>query len=355
MKKFRTSFLYDILISITVLLFSFIVSLCLDSIFKTQAMISTLFVLAVFLISLLTQGYIYGIVSAVVSVLAVNFAFTFPYFELNFRIYENFVSAIIMIVITTTTSTLITKLKHQEKIKLESEKEKMRADLLRAISHDLRTPLTAIYGASSTVMENYNILSDSVKLDILNGIKEDSQWLIRMVENLLSVTKIDNSNVKLIKSSVVPEELIDSVIAKFRKRYPEQNVEISMPDEFISVSADPILIEQVLVNLLENAVQHASGMTKLILNVYTEDFQAVFEVIDNGCGIEKEKLKNIFSGGSIANTLPADAHKRCMGIGLSVCAAIINAHGGNITAKYNRKKGEMIFRFTLKLEDSYNE
>ena len=260
-----------------------------------------------------------------------------------------------MIIISVLTSTLTTKIKFQKKVKIQAEKEKMRANLLRAISHDLRTPLTAIYGASSTVIDNYTSLSDESKLDMLSGIKEDSQWLIRMVENLLSVTKIDGTDVQLIKSSVVLEELADSVIAKFKKLYPNQNVIISMPENFVTICADAILIEQVLINLLVNAVQHAVGMTELKLNIYVKDQKAVFEVIDNGCGMSKEKMKNIFTDYGASGNNPADGTKQNMGIGLCVCASIIKAHGGEILALKNTKGNGMIFRFTLDLEEADDE
>lgn len=344
-------FLQDILKTVAVLLITVVIGNFLHTRFETDALVPSLFVLSVFLISVLTRGYTLGILSALISVLAVNFAFTFPYFEFNFTIPENLVSAIIMIVVTVVTSALTTKIINHEKIKTQAEKETMRANLLRAISHDLRTPLTAIFGASSTVIENYSNLTDQSKLDMLGGIKEDSQWLIRMVENLLSVTKIDSSNVKLIKSPVVLEELVDSVVASFKKRYPGQEVEISMPEEFVMVSADPILIEQVIENILENAVQHATGMTRLCLDVVISEGKAVFSVIDDGCGINKEKLKNIFTGDIISGTAVYDSNKQNMGIGLSVCATIIKAHGGEISAKNNKDKG-MTFKFSLDLEET---
>ncbi len=348
------TFIRDAFITALILIAFFFISLAIYIFFDTQSLIPTVFILAVFLISLLTNGYYCGIAAALIGVLAVNFAFTFPYFAFNFTIHENIISAIILLLVTIPTSALTTKIKRQEQIRLQAEKEKMRADLLRAVSHDLRTPLTTIYGSASTVIENYAAISDEQKIDILNGIQKDAKWLIRMVENLLSITKIDNSNVKLLKSSVVLEELVDTVLAKFKKAYPDQAVELSMPEDFIVVSADALLIEQVLVNLLENAVQHAEGMTELKLNIFVIDSKAVFEVIDNGCGIEKEKLKNIFSGYYMADDSLQDNQKRCMGIGLSVCAAIIKAHGGDISAE-NTKEGGMLFRFTLELEEVADE
>lgn len=350
MQKKTTYILKNVLFTGLVLFAFFFISLGIHFLFDSRALIPSLFVLAVFLISMFTSGYLYGTVAALISVLAVNFAFTFPYFAFNFRLHENILSAIILLCVTTATSTLTTRIRAHDKVRLQAEKEKLRADLLRAVSHDLRTPLTTIYGASSTVIENYDALTDAQKLDILSDIRKDSRWLVRMVENLLSVTRLDTSQVTLQKSPVVVEELVDSVLAKFRKSFPAQKVRLCMPEDFLMVSADALLIEQVLLNLLENAVQHAVGMRSLSLSVHTDKQNAVFEVTDDGCGMPHEKLKHIFSGYHMTDPQIPDDRKRCMGIGLSVCAAIIRAHGSEISAE-NRKEGGMRFRFTLSLEE----
>lgn len=344
------NYIKNIVYSILILSAAFFASLGIQNLFSAPSLVPAVFVLAVFLISLLTDGYVYGLISALISVLAVNFAFTFPFFEFNFTIEENAVSALILIAVTTLTCAVTKKVKHQEALRAESEKEKMRANLLRAISHDLRTPLTAIYGSASTIADNYYTLKDEDKITMLKGIKEDSQWLIRMVENLLSVTRFDSANVKLIKISTVLEELVDSVLSKFHKRYPDINVDLEIPEDFITVLADPILIEQVLINLLENSVQHAHGMTELSLKVFTLGSQAIFEVRDNGCGINDETLKNLFTSFA-SNDKHTDSNSHSMGIGLSVCATIIKAHGGSISAE-NVKSGGAAFRFTLDLEDN---
>jgi len=175
-----------------------------------------------------------------------------------------------------------------------------------------------------------------------------------MVENLLSITKLDNNNVNLNKCPVVLEELVDTVLNKFKKNYPEQTIILSIPDDFVIVLADALLIEQVILNLLENALFHAIGMTELKLNIYTVDQKAVFEVSDNGCGIDKERIKHIFTGYYMHEKTLQDNQKKCMGIGLSVCAAIIKAHGSVIKAE-NRKEGGVTFRFALDMEDDINE
>ena len=339
----------DTLFSLLMLGSAFVLSFYVESRLGIGSLEPAMFALAVFLISLKTNGYIYGIVGSALSVLALNFAFTFPYFKFNFYLTENLISALIMLCITISTSALMTKVRKQEKIKAENEKEKMRANLLRAVSHDLRTPLTTIYGSSSAIIEKYEQLNKEQILQLAGGIKEDSEWLVRMVENLLSVTRIDSGQVKIIKTPTVLEELIDSVVLKFKKRYPAQNVQLDIPDDMIIIPMDAILIEQVIVNILENAVQHAEGMTQITLKVFTYLDKAIFEIKDNGCGINPKRLETLFSGYCVAEDDIADSQKKNAGIGLSVCATIIKAHGGSIEAE-NERQGGAVFRFALETE-----
>jgi len=154
-----------------------------------------------------------------------------------------------MLVITAMTSTITSQLKWQERVRAERINEKMRGNLLRAVSHDLRTPLTTIYGSSSAIVQNYEQLSEDQVVQLADGIREDARWLMGMVENILSITRIDNDGVKLVKTSTVLEELIDSVLTQFKKRYPDQKVNASIPEEFTSIPMDAVLIEQVLMNL----------------------------------------------------------------------------------------------------------
>ena len=340
--------------TISILILFFGITLLVESITNTHSMLPALFSLAVFLISRYTTGYFWGIFASMVSMLAVNYAFTFPYFKFNFLITENLISAIVMLVITIMTSALTTKLKKQEQIRRESEKEKMRANLLRAVSHDLRTPLTTIYGSSAAIIEHYDDLTREQILEFARGMQEDSQWLIGMVENLLSVTRMQEGKVNLKKESVVLEELLDSVLVRFQKRYPKQDIELEIPDDFISIPMDSVLITQVIVNMLENSVHHARGMTRLMLRVHTEDEKAVFEIIDDGCGIPKDRLDHLFTGYYERKDIPSDNQKHNMGIGLTVCASVINAHGGEISAE-NLPEGGCCFRFTLKMEENTND
>lgn len=349
MKKI-SGYIKDSLITSILLCLSFGISLLFQYIFEVQEHITTIFVFAVFLISIFTKGYVYGILAAFIGTIAVNWAFTFPYFALNFTIPINLISGIIMIVVSILTSALTTKLKRHEATTAESERERMRANLLRAVSHDLRTPLTTIYASSTTLLDNKEVLSEEQRDKVLVGIKEDSEWLVRMVENLLSITRIDSGTVKILKTPTVLEELIDSVALKFKKRFPTPKVEIEIPKEMIVIPMDAILIEQVIMNILENAVQHAAGMTRLTLRVFILGNRAIFEIKDNGCGIEPNRLDTIFAGYYPSRDDLADSQRKNAGIGLSVCATIIKAHGGDIKAE-NAKTGGAVFRFTLDTED----
>lgn len=342
--------LKNIIVTGLVLIMCFGACMIIHNAPEIDSLIPAVFVLGAFLTSVMTDGYLYGLVSSLVSVLVFEFVFDLPYFKLNFTVPEHLVSAVIMIVISVVTCTLTTKLKKQEAFKAERDKENMRANLLRAVSHDLRTPLTTIYGASSAILENKDCLSEEQQTKMLESIKEDAAWLTRMVENLLSVTRLDGENVKILKSPTVLDEFIDSVLIKFGKRYPARKVTVSLPEDFITIPMDAMLLEQVMINLLENAVCHAEGMTQLHLNVYVASPKVVFEVKDDGCGIDKDRLKNIFNGYYNSDNVSSDSRRSNAGIGLSVCSAIIKAHGGSISAG-NLKTGGAVFRFSLYLEE----
>lgn len=340
----------DSLFMVIILCVVFLLNLFLVEQFDTKTMTPMIFVLGVFLVSWRTQGYVFGVIASLLSVLAVNWAFTYPYWKFDLISPECISSAVVMLIVSTMTGALTTRLKKQEKLKAEAEKERMRGNLLRAVSHDLRTPLTSIYGSCSAIIENFDSIPREKQLLLLTDIQSDSQWLNRMVENLLSVTRVDADKVRLSKNSVVLEELIDALLVKFHKHYPDQIVQVSIPDEFVSIPMDPVLIEQVLMNLLENAVFHAHGMRNLWLRVVVKSNKAVFSVEDDGCGISGDRMGHLFTG-LLDSETPADSTRSNMGIGLSVCRTIIKAHGSELKGG-NRTQGGAVFSFALEMEDT---
>ena len=339
----------DSLFTVVTLIVVFLVNLFLVRQFGTKTMTPMIFVLGVFLVSWRTQGYFFGIASSLISVLAVNWAFTYPYWAFDLISPECISSALVMLIVSTMTGALTTRLKQQEKLKAEAEKERMRGNLLRAVSHDLRTPLTSIYGSCSVILDNFDSIPREKQIKLLKDMQADSQWLNRMVENLLSVTRVDADKVRLSKHSTVVEELIDALLVKFYKHYPDITVQVTIPEEFVSIPMDPVLIEQVLMNLLENAVFHARGMRNLCLRVENRNRYAVFTVEDDGCGISEERMAHLFTG-LLDSEAPADSARSNMGIGLSVCRTIIKAHGSELKA-INRPGGGAAFSFALEMEE----
>lgn len=316
----------------------------------TDTHVPLLFVLAVLFISRFTDGYLYGMIASMIAVAGVNFVFTYPYFALNFTITGYPLTFLAMLAVAVIVSTLTTQIKQQEQVRLEVEKEKMRGNLLRAVSHDIRTPLTSILGSAAGVLENYDMLAKQEKLELIRDIVEEAQWLIRVVENLLSVTRINGDSTKITTSEEVVEEVIGGAVVKFKKRFPDIEVEVEMPQEVLLVPMDGILIEQVLVNLMENSVLH--GKTTKLIRIMVEEAEkkVSFAVEDDGQGIRESVLPRMFEGSLQSREGEEYDSKRNMGIGLSVCMSIVRAHKGNMEACNLEDRGARV-AFWLPKED----
>lgn len=317
--------------------------------------IALVYTLGLILIARHTSGYGYGIFAALFSVICINYFFTYPYFTLNFTLTGYPLTFLGMLTIAIITSATTTRLKQQafiiaerEKVLMEADKEKMKANLLRAISHDLRTPLTSIIGAASSYTENNAHLTETEKNELVEQINDDANWLLNMVENLLSVTRIQNEPSQLSTSLEVVEEVVSEAVQRLRKRIPNAKVNVSIPEAFLMVPMDPLLIEQVIINLLENAIVHSGSEQPINLVVTDSSDSVTFRVIDYGKGLDEEQIPSLFEGQS--NGGSSDSH-RGMGIGLSICKTIIQAHNGSIHAANHADGAE--FSFTLPKEENY--
>lgn len=345
----------NLLITAVVLAAAWILCTLIKRINSSDVYVPMIFVLAVLIVSLLTDGYACGVIASVVSVIGVNWAFTYPYMKLDFSIYGYPTTFITMLAVSIVISTLATRAQEQEKLRHETEQAKLRANLLRAVSHDLRTPLTSIIGSISTVIDEHDNIPPEQQLTLLCDARQDAEWLVRMVENLLSITRISGTeDTHIAKSPEMLEEIIGECIANFRKRNPGATLDVSVPDQPVTVCVDAMLIEQVIMNLLDNAVYHAVGMSEISITVTTDSEYAYVDVADDGEGIDPAILEDIFKGQlGPSKSQPVDSDK-FRGIGLAVCNAIISAHGGSITAS-NKREGGALFRFTLPLEETKDE
>lgn len=320
------------------------------------ANVGLIYILTVILISYHTDKYRYGILAAIFSVFCVNYLYTYPFYEFNFTMTGYPFTFVVMYFISILSSATTFRMKDQarklkegEKLLMEAEKEKLRANLLRAVSHDLRTPLTSMIGASSSYLENEDSLPASEKRELVSQIYEDANWLLHMVENLLSVTRITSNGTNVLKKSPEPvEEVLFDAISTVKKRYPELQVHVSIPDDFLVAPIDPLLIKQVILNLLENAHFHAHSTRPIECRLDSSDQYVQVHVRDYGVGIAPEKLESIFDAVPSAPSSAADTRKG-MGIGLSICKAILTAHDGTIHARNHPDGAE--FYFTLPKEE----
>ena len=316
---------------------------------STDNHVPLIFVLAIVIISRYTDGYWYGLAASFLSVFGVNCIFTYPYLRLNFTLTGYPLTFAVMLTVTVIVSALTTQIKQQEQIRLQMEREQLRANLLRSVSHDIRTPLTSIVGSASAILDNYDTLTDEQKRMLTGDIRTEAQWLNRIVENILSITRMNGGDARITKSEELAEEVISSAVQKFKKHCSDIPVSVRVPDEVLLVPMDPILIEQVLINLMDNSVMHGEGTTQITIRVTRLGNRAVFSVEDDGVGISQQTLPHLFDG-----TLPLHAkdtdNSHHMQIGLSVCMSIVQAHGGTMGA-HNLEHGGASVWFELPLAE----
>ena len=325
-----------------------------------HANVALFYILALVIIARWTVGYGYGIACTLFSVIAINYLFTYPYYTLNFTLTGYPITFLLMSGITLILCTMTSHMTIQsemiaerEKRLAEAEMEKMRANLLRAISHDLRTPLTGIIGNSSLFLESQADLSSTEQRTIMTNIYEDSNWLLNMVENLLSVTRIQDGTIPLKKREEMLEEVAGDAVLTTRRRFPDANVQLDLSEDILFLPMEPMLIKQVIVNLLENAVRHSGDTQHIQLHLFRQEEWAVVEVRDHGIGLSPDIMQAVQSGRPLPRDLSGDS-TRGMGIGLSVCQSIIKAHGGFFAAG-NDPEGGAVFRFGLPMEEKAYE
>lgn len=229
----------------------------------------------------------------------------------------------------------------QHEISTKIEKEQLRTNLLRAVSHDLRTPLTGISGNAKLLMENSIKLTESQQKESYATIYDDSMWLINLVENLLSITRIDNENMKLNLQIDVMNEVIIEAIKHVDRHISEHDFHIQVSEDILVAKMDPQLIMQVIVNIIDNAIKYTEKGSTICLRATKEEQSIQVEIADNGPGVSDEVKEKIFELFYTANEIGADA-RRGLGLGLALCQSILTAHGGEIYVKDNAPRGTII-------------
>ena len=233
----------------------------------------------------------------------------------------------------------------KEEAKLQAESEKLRANLLRSISHDLRTPLTAISGNASILLSDSENLDFDARKQMYGDIYDDSAWLHNLVENLLAVTKIEEGRMELKTQPQLAEEIVSEALQHISRKRSEHTITVTHEDELLLAQCDARLIVQTIINLVDNAIKYTPVGSHIEVSTRWEESMAVFTVADDGPGIPDQEKKQIFQMFYTGSTAVADS-RRSLGLGLCLCKSIVTAHGGTITVSDNQPVGT-VFTFTI--------
>jgi two-component system, OmpR family, sensor histidine kinase KdpD len=229
---------------------------------------------------------------------------------------------------------------------LQVQAEQLRSSLLSSVSHDLRTPLAAIAGASSSLLDSATTQDDKTRQELLQSIVDESNRLARLVDNLLDMTRLESGIVPLNKQWHVLEELVGSARSRLRKELEHHSVHVEIPIDYPLLQLDGLLMEQVLVNLLENAARYTPAGTQIDICARREGTYAEIRVTDNGAGLPTGSEARVFDKFFRGSTTPTADGRRGAGLGLAICRGIIQTHGGNIIAR-NRPGGGAEFVISL--------
>ncbi len=216
--------------------------------------------------------------------------------------------------------------------------EKLRSNLLRAISHDIRTPLTSISGNASNLLSHYHHLDDETLEQIFSDIYDDSEWLIDLVENLLSISRIENGQMELHLSLDVMSDVIEEALKHIDRDADKHHIRVMDNDDIILVNMDARLIMQVLINLINNAIKNTQEGSEIYIQCGKNGNEALVSVCDNGPGITDDVKPHVFELFYTGKNKVADG-RRGVGVGLALCKSIVEAHNGSITLTDNKPTG----------------
>lgn len=235
-------------------------------------------------------------------------------------------------------------LNEQKKLMIDAEKDKLRANLLRAVSHDLRTPLSGITGYSSILLEDGGSMDDETRHEIYLNLYDESMWLNHLVENILTVTKLDAEGEEVKNENQYLCDIIQDALKQVNSYKKHNKIKVELPEVFV-VKGDAHLISRVVLNMVDNSIRYTQPDSTIVISAREEDGKIAVEVADNGPGItdaEKEKIFDLYF--KAANN--TGDNRRGLGLGLSLCKTIIQALDGEIYVKDRYPKGT-VFGFTL--------
>lgn len=316
------------------------------------------FFLFVILVSCNTFDPLCSILCAVFSALWLELKVIYPSLGVPFSLQNALADALCAASIMTPISLFIFRLAKKAAMTSVTEKqleaaeiEKARANLLRAIPHDLRSPLTGIIGNSLTYLENQDTLTEDEKTEIVRNIHESSTWLGQMVENLLTVTRVSKKDLTLDTRLEYVDEVAAEALQKVEKAHRDCIIRASVPEKPVMIPMDPVLIEQVIINLLENALLHSGVNAPIDFIAADHPGFVSFTVRDYGNGIPKNMQEHLFDGTAHAHMISGE--NKGMGIGLMICRTIVTAHRGTITGRSLTDGAEFTFKLPKRKEEDH--
>lgn len=239
----------------------------------------------------------------------------------------------------------------KEKAAIQAENERLRANLLRAISHDLRTPLTSISGNASNLLTNESAFDEETKHRLYTDIYDDSMWLINLVENLLSVTRLEDGKMKLHLSAELVDDVITEALKHINRKSIEHHITVDNQDDYLLAKMDAKLIVQIVINIVDNAIKYTQPGSEINIRSEKAADKIVISISDNGPGISDEMKPHVFDMFYSGANKVVDS-RRSLGLGLSLCKSIVTAHDGEITVSDNKPSGT-VFRFTLPAKEAH--
>ena len=322
-----------------VLLFTTLLSLLIVEAGGQNYSVTALYVMAVVICSLFTNGYVYGILTALVGVVAINYFFMYPYWGFDFSASGYPLTLFVLMVISIMSSYVVdhyTTLKEEQlRVENEREMEKTKSELLRFLSHDLRTPLTSILSATALYRDSDG-LSEETKNKLVSDIEVNAKWQLDMVENLLMITKVVNASENIQMQEELTMELIEAVIAREKRLYPDIVFDVKLWKDVLVVNINEMLMEQVLGNLIENAYKYGGESHVIEIETVLDKDKVKILVKDQGEGIAPEEMQTLFN----QEILKKEGNrKEGLGIGLYLCDKIMKAHKGKISCENRKDKG----------------
>lgn len=291
-----------------------------------------------------------SLLASALSVAAYDFVCVPPYYTLAIAESRHLVTFVMMFVVGLLVSELVARVRRAaeaaEGATLRARTEEMRSSLLSAVSHDLRTPLAVITGAATTLRDQGDRLDVAERAELLDTVCEEAERLERLVRNLLDMTRIASGAIKVAKEWQPLDAVIGAALGRVDDQLEGRKVDVVLPPEPPLVPIDAVLIEQVLINLLENAAKYTPKDAPIEIAARESDGAVTIDVADRGQGIPRELVEKIFEK---FYRLPREGASGGAGLGLAICRGIVEAHGGRISV-HERVGGGAVFRFTIPLE-----